>query len=82
MWEMEGSSHTFPISFQVLEKLLQHWFREGSKVLIFSYSVRLLNMLDYLMVRKSYSYAKLDGSMDLDDRTPSECRSDKRDKGR
>ena len=26
-------------------------------------------MLDYLMVRKSYSYAKLDGSMDLEERT-------------
>ena len=78
MWEMEGLFYTFTIWFQVLEKLLQHWFREGSKVLIFSYSVRLLNMLDYLMVRKSYSYAKLDGSMDLEDRTPSEWCSNER----
>jgi DNA excision repair protein ERCC-6-like 2 len=28
-------------------------------------------MLDYLMMCKSYLYAKLDGSMDLDERTPS-----------
>ena len=69
MWEMESLSPVIPDLLKVLEKLLQHWFREGSKVLIFSYSVRLLNMLDYLMVRKSYSYAKLDGSMDLDERT-------------
>jgi DNA excision repair protein ERCC-6-like 2 len=56
------------IDSQVLEKLLQHWFREGSKVLIFSYSVRLLKMLDYLMMQKSYSYTNLDGSMDLEER--------------
>jgi DNA excision repair protein ERCC-6-like 2 len=47
---------------------LAHWFREGSKVLIFSYSVRLLGMLDFLMVKKSYSYCSLTGSMDLDER--------------
>jgi DNA excision repair protein ERCC-6-like 2 len=56
------------IDSQVLEKLLQHWFREGSKVLIFSYSVRLLTMLDYLMMQKSYSYTHLDGSMDPEER--------------
>jgi SNF2 family DNA or RNA helicase len=54
--------------WKVLEKLLSHWFKEGSKVLIFSYSVRLLKMLDYLMMQKSYTYASLDGSMDLDQR--------------
>ena len=54
--------------WKVLDKLLQHWFQEGSKVLIFSYSVRLLKMLDYLMMQKSYTYANLDGSMDLDER--------------
>jgi SNF2 family DNA or RNA helicase len=55
--------------WKVLEKLLHHWHREESKVLIFSYSVRLLKMLDCLMLRKSYTYANLDGSMDLDQRT-------------
>lgn len=60
--------------WKVLEKLLQHWFKEGSKVLIFSYSVRLLKMLDYLMMQKSYTYANLDGSMDLDQRSPSSIR--------
>jgi len=57
------------LTIQVLEKLLQHWFREGSKVLIFSYSVRLLKMLDYLMVQHSYSYATLHGAMSLEERT-------------
>src|SRR5579862_8663263 len=50
--------------WKVLEKLLQHWYREGSKVLIFSYSVRLLKMLDILMVKKGYFYCTLEGSMD------------------
>jgi len=55
--------------WKVLEKLLQHWYREGSKVLIFSYSVRLLKMLDFLMVQKGYFYEILEGSMDTDERT-------------
>ena len=62
-------ANTVPADTQVLEKLLQHWFREGSKVLIFSYSVRLLKMLDYLMIRNSYTYASLHGAMDLEERT-------------
>jgi DNA excision repair protein ERCC-6-like 2 len=54
--------------WKVLDKLLQHWYREGSKVLIFSYSVRLLKMLDHLMVRKGYMFCTLEGSMDLPER--------------
>src|SRR5271154_2921770 len=67
---MEGILKRNVIDYcQVLQKLLRLWFREGSKVLIFSYSVRLLKMLDYLMMQKSYSYTSLTGSMDLDERT-------------
>ncbi|GAO50166.1 hypothetical protein G7K_4300-t1 [Saitoella complicata NRRL Y-17804] len=55
--------------WKVLEKLLAHWYAEGSKVLIFSYSTRLLGMLNDLMMRLHYTYCYLDGSMPLDART-------------
>lgn len=64
---MEGIPKHNVIDCQVLQKLLRHWYREGSKVLIFSYSVRLLKMLDYLMVQEGYIYDTLHGTMDLDE---------------
>ena len=54
--------------WKTLEKLLQHWYSEGCKVLIFSYSTRLLKMLDALMVQKEYLYCYLDGSLELEHR--------------
>ncbi len=36
--------------WKVLKKLLKFWHRERSKVLVFSYSVRLLKMLNALMM--------------------------------
>jgi DNA excision repair protein ERCC-6-like 2 len=64
--------------WKVLGKLLQHWYREGSKVLIFSYSVRLLKMLDYLMVKKGYLYLTLEGTMPLVERNHSRDQADSR----
>jgi DNA excision repair protein ERCC-6-like 2 len=55
--------------WKVLEKLLEHWDRQGSKVLIFSYSVRLLKMLEHLMMQKKYSQSLLDGKMSLEERS-------------
>ncbi|CCG84448.1 protein of unknown function [Taphrina deformans PYCC 5710] len=54
--------------WKVLQKLLLHWKREGSKVLIFSSSVKLLDMLNDLMMQENYLYEYLHGSMSLEAR--------------
>lgn len=55
--------------WKVLRKLLRHWKREGAKVLVFSSSVKLLNMLNDLMTQESYSYEFLHGGMTLPQRS-------------
>ncbi|KAG0630503.1 hypothetical protein M758_1G182900 [Ceratodon purpureus] len=47
---------------RALEKLLGTWLSKGDKVLLFSYSVKMLDILDRFLVRKAYSYCRLDGS--------------------
>ncbi|KAK9478913.1 P-loop containing nucleoside triphosphate hydrolase protein [Lipomyces japonicus] len=47
----------------VLNNFLKVWKQEGDKVLIFSYSTRLLRMLDSLLTNHGYSFCYLDGSM-------------------
>ncbi|RUP44327.1 P-loop containing nucleoside triphosphate hydrolase protein, partial [Jimgerdemannia flammicorona] len=48
--------------WKILQKLLKNWERQESKVLLFSYSVRLLNMLEKLMISEGYAYCRLDGT--------------------
>ncbi|BFI27867.1 DNA excision repair protein ERCC-6-like 2 [Marchantia polymorpha subsp. ruderalis] len=45
-----------------LEKLLSSWISEGDKVLLFSYSVKMLDILDKFLIRKGYCFSRLDGS--------------------
>ncbi|KAG6554606.1 hypothetical protein Mapa_003624 [Marchantia paleacea] len=45
-----------------LEKLLSSWITEGDKVLLFSYSVKMLDILDKFLIRKGYCFSRLDGS--------------------
>ncbi|CAM6068482.1 unnamed protein product [Sphagnum tenellum] len=47
---------------QTLEILLADWLRQGDKVLLFSYSVKMLDILDRFMIRKGYCFCRLDGS--------------------
>ncbi|KAJ3077274.1 hypothetical protein HDU98_004236 [Podochytrium sp. JEL0797] len=54
--------------WRVLEKLLSVWHKLSSKVLLFSASVKLLNMLEILMSDKTYSYSRLDGKTPIGDR--------------
>lgn len=67
---------------KALELLLAHWVTHGDKVLLFSYSVRMLDILDKFMIRKGYCFSRLDGSTPMsvrqsmvDDfnRSPSKC---------
>jgi len=52
----------------VLKKLLAFWYENQDKVLIFSYSVKLLTMLHHLLGTSSYNVAYLDGHLSLDAR--------------
>lgn len=55
--------------WKILKKLLRFWHAAGDKVLVFSYSRRLLRMLQTLFISTtSYNVSYLDGSMSLLDR--------------
>ncbi|KAH6764023.1 switch 2 [Perilla frutescens var. frutescens] len=47
---------------RALEKLMNSWISMGDKILLFSYSVRMLDILEKLIIRKGYSFSRLDGS--------------------
>ncbi|EDR09438.1 RAD26-like SNF2 family DNA-dependent ATPase [Laccaria bicolor S238N-H82] len=54
----------------VLEILLKEWRKETNKVLIFTKSVKLLEMLEFHLNNKGYGFLKLDGSTKQSDRMP------------
>lgn len=47
---------------QVMKRLLAKFYKQNDKVLIFSYSVRMLDILEKFMVRIGHTYLRLDGS--------------------
>ncbi|GMH11071.1 hypothetical protein Nepgr_012912 [Nepenthes gracilis] len=47
---------------RVLEKLLFDWVSQGDKILLFSHSVRMLDILEKFLIRKGYCFSRLDGS--------------------
>ncbi|CAA2977966.1 switch 2 [Olea europaea subsp. europaea] len=47
---------------RALERLMSSWISLGDKILLFSYSVRMLNILEKFIIRKGYSFSRLDGS--------------------
>ncbi|XP_021827208.1 switch 2 isoform X1 [Prunus avium] len=47
---------------RALEKFLFSWISHGDKVLLFSYSVRMLDILEKFLIRKGYCFSRLDGS--------------------
>lgn len=64
-----GSDPELCGKWKILVKLLRHWKREKAKVLVFSSSVQLLDMLNDLMTQHSYSYEYLHGGMTLQQRS-------------
>ncbi|KAK5628625.1 hypothetical protein RRF57_004340 [Xylaria bambusicola] len=54
--------------WKVLKKLLEFWHKNGDKVLVFSHSVRLLNILQQLFNKTLYNVSYLDGSLSYDER--------------
>ncbi|KAJ4977054.1 hypothetical protein NE237_002160 [Protea cynaroides] len=53
---------------RALERLMSSWVVQGDKILLFSYSVRMLDILEKFLIRKGYCFSRLDGS------TPSSLR--------
>ncbi|KAL3509339.1 hypothetical protein ACH5RR_028740 [Cinchona calisaya] len=47
---------------RALEKLMFSWLSRGDKVLLFSYSVRMLDILEKFLIRKGCCFSRLDGS--------------------
>ncbi|KAM5538879.1 hypothetical protein V8D89_007601 [Ganoderma adspersum] len=56
--------------WQVLETLLREWKKEANKVLIFTKSVKLLDMLEFHLNAQGHGFVKLDGSTKQSDRMP------------
>ncbi|XP_068654852.1 switch 2 [Aristolochia californica] len=53
---------------RALEKLMSAWTSFGDKILLFSYSVRMLDILEKFLVRKGYCFSRLDGSTPMSSR--------------
>lgn len=47
---------------RALEKLMTSWASKGDKILLFSYSIRMLDILEKFLIRKGYCFSRLDGS--------------------
>ena len=47
---------------RTLEILLTKWYADRDKVLLFSYSTRLLNILENFLIARQWTFARLDGS--------------------
>ena len=73
MYQSRGSMKNFADpdfcgKWKVLKKLLKFWHDAGDKVLVFSRSVRLLNMLRLLFQSTSYIVSYLTGQMSYEER--------------
>lgn len=47
---------------RALERLMSSWISHGDKVLLFSHSVRMLDILEKFLIRRGYCFSRLDGS--------------------
>ncbi|XP_075697952.1 DNA excision repair protein ERCC-6 isoform X2 [Rhinoderma darwinii] len=54
----------------VVESLLKIWHRQGHRVLLFTQSRQMLHILEAFVLRKDYTYVKMDGSTTIASRQP------------
>eukprot|EP00976_Prorocentrum_cordatum_P036250 738070-Prorocentrum_minimum.AAC.2 len=47
---------------KALDQLLTIWRSQGDKVLVFSHSTRMLDIIEKAVIRKAYTYNRLDGA--------------------
>uniref|UniRef100_A0A0A9DPP6 Helicase C-terminal domain-containing protein n=1 Tax=Arundo donax TaxID=35708 RepID=A0A0A9DPP6_ARUDO len=53
---------------RALERLLSLWTQQGDKILLFSYSVRMLDILEKFLIRKGYCFSRFDGTTPMNAR--------------
>ncbi|XP_058096097.1 switch 2 isoform X2 [Magnolia sinica] len=53
---------------RALEKLMLSWVSKGDKILLFSFSVRMLDILEKFLIRKGYCFSRLDGATPMSSR--------------
>ncbi|OEL14625.1 Switch 2 [Dichanthelium oligosanthes] len=53
---------------RALERLLSMWTQQGDKILLFSYSVRMLDILEKFLIRKGYCFSRFDGTTPMNAR--------------
>ncbi|KAL6654718.1 hypothetical protein ACP70R_008183 [Stipagrostis hirtigluma subsp. patula] len=53
---------------RALERLLSLWTQKGDKILLFSYSVRMLDILEKFLIRKGYCFSRFDGTTPMNAR--------------
>lgn len=73
LYKQRNSIHTlsnpeFCGKWKILKNLLSFWYENKDKVLVFSHSVRLLEILKSLFRNTSYSVSFLSGQLSYDDR--------------
>uniref|UniRef100_A0A3B3B7B4 DNA excision repair protein ERCC-6 n=1 Tax=Oryzias melastigma TaxID=30732 RepID=A0A3B3B7B4_ORYME len=54
----------------VVESLLRLWFKQGHRVLLFSQSRQMLDILEVFVMENNYSYLKMDGTTTIASRQP------------
>ena len=54
--------------FVVLKGLLRQFHRLGEKTLVFSHSLRVLDLIEYFVSMKGYEYVRLDGNINVTSR--------------
>ncbi|KAK6187270.1 hypothetical protein SNE40_005335 [Patella caerulea] len=54
----------------VVEALLRLWKKQGHKVLLFSQSTRMLDILEFFVQQKKYQYLRMDGKTTIGGRQP------------
>nr|XP_015799739.2 DNA excision repair protein ERCC-6 [Nothobranchius furzeri]XP_015799740.2 DNA excision repair protein ERCC-6 [Nothobranchius furzeri]XP_054606048.1 DNA excision repair protein ERCC-6 [Nothobranchius furzeri] len=54
----------------VVESLLRLWFKQGHRVLLFTQSRQMLDILEVFVLEKNYSYLKMDGTTTIASRQP------------
>ncbi|MBA0805452.1 hypothetical protein Gohar_004968 [Gossypium harknessii] len=59
---MDLSDTRYCGKMRALEKLMSSWALMGDKILLFSYSVRMLDILEKFLIRKGFCFSRLDGS--------------------
>uniref|UniRef100_A0A2S2N6T6 DNA repair and recombination protein RAD54-like n=2 Tax=Schizaphis graminum TaxID=13262 RepID=A0A2S2N6T6_SCHGA len=54
----------------VVEALLKMWKKQGHRVLLFTQSVKMLNIFQKFIIEQNYTYLKLEGSTSIGSRQP------------